>query len=123
MIKMVFCVRKRSDISAQEFYDYWLNQHGPLVKSLREPLGIKRYVQSHTGWNEAGEQVVGERGMLKGYDGLAELWWDNVETVMKTSQSEAGRAANIALVKDEARFIDLAASTIFFTEEHVIFED
>ena len=123
MIKLVFCVRKRGDIPAEDFYAYWLNQHGPLVKSLKEPLGIKRYVQSHTGWNEVGEQVVVDRGMRAGYDGLAELWWDDVDALMASTLSDAGIEANITLVKDEARFIDLEASTIFFTEEHVIIDD
>jgi hypothetical protein len=33
MIKLVFCVRKRSDLSTEEFYRHWLNDHGPLVRS------------------------------------------------------------------------------------------
>ena len=120
MIKLVFCVRKRSDISHEEFYDYWLNQHGPLVRSHSEALNIRRYVQSHTTFVEAGEQIAAARGMQRGYDGIAELWLDDLEAIQSSTNSEAGRAANIALLKDEARFIDLEASTIFLTEEHTI---
>lgn len=120
MVKMVFCVRKRKDISADDFFDYWLNQHGPLVKSFSEPLQIKRYVQSHTRHQDFGTLTVDQRGMKPGYDGLAELWWDDLESIQTAMSTEAGREANAALAADEARFIDLGESTIFFTEEHII---
>ncbi len=38
MVKLVYCVRKRSDLSDEEFHDYWLNQHGPLVARLAPGL-------------------------------------------------------------------------------------
>ena len=34
--------------------------------------------------------------------------------------SDAGQAANTLHLKDEQKFIDLKASTIFFTEEHEV---
>lgn len=122
MIKINFCVRKRDDISIEEFYDYWLNQHGPLVKSLREPLCISKYTQNHAVFTELGEMACTQRGMESKYDGVAELWWENTEMLQAAFISEEGQKAGAILVEDEARFIDLASSTIFFSEEHVIFE-
>ncbi|MEH6590512.1 MAG: EthD domain-containing protein [Halioglobus sp.] len=122
MIKMNFCVRKRDDISEEEFHDYWLNKHGPLVKSHRESLCVKKYTQSHAGFTELDESVTSQRGMKTGYDGLAELWWENVDTLQSALETKDGRQAGAELLEDEARFIDLAKSTIFFSEEHVIFE-
>ena len=34
MIKLVYCIRKRDDIESEAFYRYWLDEHGPLVKSV-----------------------------------------------------------------------------------------
>lgn len=34
MIKVVFCLRKRRDISDEEFHRYWLENHGELVMDL-----------------------------------------------------------------------------------------
>ena len=48
MIKLVYCLRKRDDIDNDRFYQYWLKEHGPLVKSVAEAIGASRYVQSHT---------------------------------------------------------------------------
>jgi hypothetical protein len=60
--------------------------------------------------------------MTSGYDGLAELWWESEETLQAAFISPQGIDAGAMLVEDEAKFIDLAKSTIFFSEEHVIFE-
>jgi uncharacterized protein (TIGR02118 family) len=121
MIKLVFCVKKRKDISTDEFYDYWLNQHGPLVKSKAELLQITRYVQSHTQKPELGEAVSAARGMKQpGFDGIAELWFDSMESLEALLATDAAREASAALAEDEARFIDMEGSTIFYTEEHEV---
>ena len=48
MIKLVYCLRKRDDIDNDRFCQYWLEEHGPVVKSVAEAIGASRYVQSHT---------------------------------------------------------------------------
>lgn len=121
MIKMVFCAKRRASVSVDEFYDYWLNQHGPLVKSKANDLQIRRYVQSHTQQEELGNMAAASRGMLQaGFDGIAEVWWDSFEAFGEIVATEAGLAASMVLAEDEEKFIDMAASTIFFTEEHEV---
>ena len=34
MIKLSFCITKKDDLTIDEFYNYWLNNHAPLVLSL-----------------------------------------------------------------------------------------
>ena len=49
LTKLVYCVRKRAELSDDEFRTYWLEQHGPLVRSLWEAgrfPGMVKYVQS-----------------------------------------------------------------------------
>lgn len=36
IIKLTFCVCRKDGLSEEEFHDYWLNTHGPLVKSVAE---------------------------------------------------------------------------------------
>ena len=48
MLKLVDNIRRRSDVEPEEFYRYWKDEHGPLVRSVADVLGIRRYVQSHT---------------------------------------------------------------------------
>jgi EthD domain len=48
MIKLVYCIRRREDVPEDEFHRYWLDEHGPLVRSVADAIGAVRYVQSHT---------------------------------------------------------------------------
>jgi len=47
-IKLVGLLRRREDVPPEEFRRYWLEEHGPLVRSIVKAAGVKRYVQSHT---------------------------------------------------------------------------
>ncbi|MCP4005297.1 MAG: EthD domain-containing protein [bacterium] len=118
MIKLVYCVRRNPALSAEEFRKTWLNDHGPLVKSLRKVLGMVRYVQSHT-LVEASEAVRQPRGAAPPYDGITEVWFERLESL--GVDAEAATEAARLLLEDEKRFIDLENSAVFLTEEHEIF--
>ncbi len=118
MIKLVFCVRRRADLSAQQFRKYWLETHGPLVRSHAAVLGIQRYVQSHTLEGTVNDQLRASRGAAAAYDGIAEVWWADRESMERTLSAKEAAAAGKALAVDEAKFIDLARSSLFLTEEH-----
>ena len=120
MIKIVFCLRRRSDLSREAFQDYWLNQHAPLVRSHADVLGIRRYIQVHTIDDAISLAVAGSRHSPEPFDGVAELWLDSLDALMASGSSDAGRAASRALLEDERRFIDLEHSPLFLADEHVI---
>ena len=121
MIKLVYCIRKRDDIDSEVFYRYWLEEHGPLVKSVADDIGACRYVQSHTVLHEINAMMVEGRGLAEPYDGITEVWWENREALEQGLSSAAGIEAGKKLIEDEARFIDFARSRVFMTEEHEIF--
>lgn len=118
MIKISFCLKRLPHLSRQEFQTYWRETHAPLVRSHAEILNIRRYVQSHT-LSGPGLDALGEsRGSAgKDFDGVAELWWDSMESFAAATATEEGRAAGLALLEDERRFIDLPNSPIFLVEE------
>lgn len=122
MIKLVYVIRKRADVSEKEFHDYWLHQHGPLVTRVAKAIGARKYVQSHTILPDAGASVSQSRKMAEPYDGITEVWWDSVEEMQAGSSTPEGQEAGKLLLQDESKFIDFARSTIFFTEEHLIFD-
>lgn len=120
MIKLVFCVRRRPELGFDEFRRYWLDSHGPLVRRLRAQLPqLKRYVQSHLIPGPASEAVRASRGAAEPYDGITEVWFENLEGMGGSSAAAAD--AGRQLLEDEARFIDFARSAVFLTEEHEIF--
>ena len=120
MIKLVFNIRRRADIDAAEFYRYWKDVHGPLVRSVAETLGIVRYVQSHTIDTPLNDALRASRNTEPPYDGVAELWWASMDDFTARLSSPAAQTASALLLEDEARFIDLPATSIFMTEEHEI---
>lgn len=120
MLKLTFCLRRLPSLSLQEFQDYWLNKHGPLVRSLQPALRIARYVQLHRLDNDWGDGMRAVRGAPESYDGVAELWWRNDEDYLAGRRDPAAREAGRLLLEDEAKFIDLAASPLWLSREHAI---
>jgi hypothetical protein len=42
VVKLVYCLRRLSNLSLEEFQRYWLETHGPLVRKHVQALGIRR---------------------------------------------------------------------------------
>ncbi len=122
MIKLVYCIRRRSDLRLEEFQHYWLHSHAALVTRVAEAIGARRYVQSHTIEPAINEALVQPRGLAPAYDGITEIWWDDVAAFQTALTEDRAVDAARKLLEDEAKFIDFAASCLFLTREHVIFE-
>jgi uncharacterized protein (TIGR02118 family) len=121
MIKIVFCLRRLPTLSPDEFYRYWLENHGPLVRSHAATLRIRRYTQGHTFTDPRTDPAVDARGCAGlAYDGVAEVYWDSIEDLLEAASTQEGRAAGRELLEDERRFIDLPNSSLFYVREHEI---
>ncbi|MFK7913655.1 MAG: EthD domain-containing protein [Pseudomonadales bacterium] len=123
MIRITFLLRAKSGLPKSEFYDYWLNQHGPLVASVAGDLNMLRYVQVHTLQDE--EAQLANKGMADArggmelpYDGVAEVYFENREQLLAGLATDAGKKAGALLVADEAKFIDLASSPLWLGYEY-----
>jgi uncharacterized protein (TIGR02118 family) len=121
MIKLVYCIRRRADLSPEAFHAYWLERHGPLVREVARALRARRYVQSHTLATPANDALRASRGLAEPHDGITELWWESAEELAAATATPEGREAGARLLEDERRFIDFARSSLFVTEEHEIF--
>lgn len=117
MIKLVFCLRRRPELSREEFQRYWHEKHAPLVRSHAETLKIRRYVQTHTLDSGVNAAMRASRGGPEEYDGVAELWWDSIGELAAGAATPEGRAAGRELLEDERRFVDLANSPLWVAEE------
>lgn len=117
MIKLSFGVRRRDEIEPDEFHRYWRDEHGPLVRSFQTALGIRRYVQLHRIETPFNDALRASRDALEPFDGVAELWWDDLDALAAGASSPDGIAAGQALLEDERRFIDLTRSSLWLGEE------
>lgn len=119
MIRLTFVLRRKPEMSRAEFQEYWRNVHGPLVAKSSTALNMLRYVQVHTLDDPINDQLAEARGgMEEPYDGVAEVWWPNREALTSGLENADGRAVAKELVEDEARFIDLTHSPLWFNYEY-----
>jgi uncharacterized protein (TIGR02118 family) len=121
VIKLVFSLRRRPEMTREEFQAYWRDHHAPLVSRHAEALQIRRYVQTHARSSELAAAQSAARGSEPDlYDGQAELWWDSLEDVAAAASTPAGQQAALELLEDERRFIDLERSPMWIGEEHAV---
>lgn len=106
MIKVVYCFCRRPDLSPAEFSRYWRDVHGPI--GARIP-GLRRLVQSLA--------IHDPRdGRAPGFDGMAELWFDDFDALLRARSSAEWQAST----SDEHHFIDHSRTAYFVAEERRI---
>jgi uncharacterized protein (TIGR02118 family) len=108
MIKLVYCITKRPDLTDAQFFRYWKDIHGPI--GMRIP-GLRRLVQSHTITDLPGLRPPD-------FHGMAELWFDDLAALLAARQTPEFHASGA----DEANFIDPTGVALFVPEEHEIAE-
>lgn len=123
MVKLVYCLRRLPELSREEFQKYWFEKHGPLVRSKKDILRIRRYVQVHTLDVQMGGGGRDPVERPEPYDGVAELWWDSIEDFQAGADSPERQQAGLALYEDEKKFIDLSRSPVWIAQERPIIED
>ncbi len=106
MIKLVYCITKKPGLTDEEFFRYWEQVHGPIGRRIPH---LRRLVQSHR-LNVPGDPVRPD------YDGMAELWFDDVEALLAARQSPEWKAST----EDEKYFVDHTKVAYFVSEEHEI---
>ena len=113
MLIALVAAKRKPGLSLNEFTDYWVNSHAPLVLSVDEfARHLRRYViYPLIGASEKDDFVLGQ---LPGYDGIGELRFDSLEA-MKAAFSEP-RYQEIILA-DERKFLDRDNCLTFLTEE------
>lgn len=122
MLKLTFCLRRKAGMSREEFLAYWKNDHGRRVAGHLAAMGCRRYVQVRALDGRLAAAVAGSRGGPAPFDGVAELWFDDLASFAEHGRADAGRAAAKDLYDDEQTFIDLANSVIFLSEEQLVVE-
>jgi len=108
MVKLVYCITKKAGLTDQEFFHYWKNIHSVIGARIPE---LRKLVQSRR------IPTPGD-AHAPDFDGMAELWFDSVEGLLRARQSAEWKAAT----DDEVNFIDHSKVAYFVSEEHVIFE-
>ena len=104
MIKAIYFIKRKPGMDVAAFQKYWLSTHAEIVKKVPQ---LRGYVQCHT-------LLSGYRKGAPVYDGVAELWFDDIETMRRIAELPRSKAAQA----DDYNFIAMPMDFIL-TREHV----
>jgi uncharacterized protein (TIGR02118 family) len=122
MIKIMFLLVKREDMTEQQFHRYWLQQHSPLVDARSDDMGMRRYVQSHLIPSPMTSALELARAWAPNpFNGVAEVWWDSEEAMAAAFATPRGADAGEKLAEDEKQFLD-HRTLVLMTREYLIFD-
>lgn len=122
MIKLVYLIRKRPDLSRDAFLALWRDVHATLVRSLAETIGARGYEIGASVEGACRESLRLSRGFAPSpYDGLLEIRWDDLEAYQRGFSSPEGLQAIERMIDAERRFIDFSRSTAFLVEGETVF--
>ena len=108
MVKLVYCIHRKPGLSREEFIRYWAEVHAPIggrIPGLRN-LRVHSYALDVPGDSRPAD-----------FDGMAELWFDDLGAVLEARRSPEWAASTA----DEVNFIDSIRSAYFISEERRIF--
>ncbi len=113
MIKMTILLRRKPEMSHDEFVAYHRSNHAPLFSSLAEvKQHVRRYVQCHA----TGEAIAGLPD--NHIDGSTELWFDDLAGLAGVFRSDNYMKT---IRPDEEKFLDLhACEFLLGVEQEVI---
>jgi uncharacterized protein (TIGR02118 family) len=113
MIKLVCFLRRREDLSVEDFHRHWREVHGPLVANNPATRRyVVRYEQNHRAMKDY------ERPGGPDFDGVAIQWFESFRDFI--AAITAPEWAEITV--DEGNFLDREAITFVMTEaEEVVF--
>ena len=118
-VKLVHVVRSRPDVPADEFAGRWRAQHGRALLEAGATRPRKLVQSLHE--NVDREDFAGtlfELAGVGGYAGIEELWFDDLESLLRFTADEVVRAA----VLDDASPLDPAGSFSLVTTERVVYD-
>lgn len=78
MFKAMIALTRRSDLTHEQFVQWWTGEHAPLARQLP---GVRRIV-----FNPVNEPEPG------GVDGIAELWFDSQEAFAEAYGTDVGKS-------------------------------
>lgn len=83
MIKLIAFLKRKPDMTMEEFKERWIGQHSRIASHLPGLKGYRINIALPTQPENAPD-----------YDGTAELWWDSLEAMEASFASPLGRQSS-----------------------------
>jgi uncharacterized protein (TIGR02118 family) len=104
--KIILLVRRRSDLTHEQFKERYESGHAPLARA-KLPL-LRKYVRNYL------TSIPGQPEPE--YDVVTEFWFDSMDDLEETMRWTASEEGQV-LARDEAEFMDRASMRPFLAEE------
>ncbi len=117
VMRLHFALRPPEHLGETEARRYWLEEHGPLIRSHSPARGLIAYNQVHRRDHPLASAFTTPRGTTAPpFLGHAESWFERPAGTRPLAETQA---AMDAAIEDERQFIDFSASTILVGKEFV----
>lgn len=117
VMRLHFALRPPEHLGEEEARRYWLEEHGPLIRSHSPARGLIAYNQVHRRDDPLVSVFTTPRGTTAlPFLGHAESWFERPAATKPLAETQA---AMDAAIEDERQFIDFSASTVLVGKEFV----
>jgi len=121
VVTIAFLLRRLPALAEAEFHRYWRDEHGPLVASHADALGIRRYEQLHSLDPRCPRCCVPHATARPRITTASRSSRStSLEALAAATATPEGRAASQALLDDERTFLDLERCVIWLTDSNVV---
>ena len=116
MVNVVYCMRRRADLTLEQFLDHWGNVHAPIVKENLAVLRLAGYQRIVPKPHEMSPQIERRNVSQPPYDGIAMLTWASEEDLRQSLLDPKALDVQRALARDEKLFVDAEHSCRWVAE-------
>jgi hypothetical protein len=116
MINVVYCMRRRADLTLQQFLDHWGNVHAPIVTRNLDVLHLAGYQRIVPCQHEMSPQIERRNVSQAPYDGIALLSWASEEDLQQSLKDTLALEVQRELARDEKLFVDATKSCRWVAE-------
>ena len=116
MVNVVYCMRRRADLTLKQFLDHWGEVHAPIVTENLAVLRLAGYQRIVPRTHAMSAQIERRNVSQAPYDGIALLTWASEEDLAFSLQDPKALAVQRALAQDEKLFVDAGQSSRWVAE-------
>lgn len=117
MIRFINCIRKRADISSEQFRQFWNDsKFDAIIERVVEHTGATGHAKNLTLIVAANDLMRERRAFGEPFDGVLEYWWEDASQLHNVLNSEQCDLLMQAMLEYQKQFVDLEKSCAFFTE-------
>src|SRR6185295_8101242 len=104
MINVVYCMRRRADLTLAQFLDHWRDVHAPIVMRNLGVLRLAGYQRIEPRTHEMSAPIERRNISTAPYDGIAILSWTTDEDLQQSLTDPQALEVQRELARDEKLF-------------------